>query len=351
MNPSEGKGMSEDYQQAKVFNPLAEMAPTQAGAGSLVTVEQQRVIAEVQARMILARANPRDQRKATELILQDCQRLSLAEDALYAYARGGTDISGPSIKLAEAIARRWGNVASGISEISRRDGYSECMAEAWDLETGYYDFRKFQVRHWRDTKSGGYVLKDERDIYELIANMGQRRKRAVLLAMIPTDVIDAAVLQCEATMRTKADTSPEGVAKMVEAFAVFGVTTEQIEKLIQRKLTAIKPANIVQLKRIYASLRDEMSTPEMWFEMPTTPVAGAAGQSGAAAPAQAATPRKVEKPPIPAEKFAAELPKWRAMVANTPAMAEQIIRMQESKYLLSDEQKAQIRGTNANPAG
>jgi hypothetical protein len=50
------------------------------------------------------------------------------------------------------------------------------------LETGYYDERQFQVRHWRDRKQGGgYQLTDERDIYELIANFGQRRKRAVLL--------------------------------------------------------------------------------------------------------------------------------------------------------------------------
>ena len=48
--------------------------------------------------------------------------------------------------------------------------YRAMFAYAWDLESGYYDERQFQVRHWRDTKKGGYAIKEERDIYELVAN-------------------------------------------------------------------------------------------------------------------------------------------------------------------------------------
>jgi hypothetical protein len=247
-------------------NPFAAPAEIRPAATGLVSVEQQRAIAEVQARMIIARSNPRDPRRAVDQILQDCTRLSLAEGALYQYARGGTDISGPSIKLAESIARRWGNIASGIKEIERRDGQSDCVAYSWDLETGYYDERQFIVRHWRDTKGGGYRLTDERDIYESIANQGQRRKRAVLLSVIPGDVVEAAVQQCEETLHTQADTSPEALRKMVEAFTAYGVTQAQIEARCQRRLEAIRPAQIVMLRRIYASLKDEMSAPGDWFE-------------------------------------------------------------------------------------
>jgi hypothetical protein len=136
-------------------NPFAAPAEIRPASGGLISVEQQRAVAEVQARMLIARANPRDPMRAMDQILQDCTRVSLAEGALYQYARGGTDISGPSLKLAESIARRWGNIASGIKEVERRDGYSECIAYSWDLETGY-DERQFHVRHWRDTKQGGY---------------------------------------------------------------------------------------------------------------------------------------------------------------------------------------------------
>ena len=257
-------------QVANPFGGGREVAPSNGGGG-LISVEQQRAVAEVQARMMIARANPRDVIRATDLILQDCTRPTLAQGGLYQYSRGGTDISGPSIRLAEAIASRWGNIASGIKEISRYNGYSECVAYAWDLETGYYDERQFQVRHWRDTKvsdrnpQGGYALRDERDIYELIANMGQRRKRAVLLTVIPGDVVEAAVEQCEETLRASADTSPAALRKIVDTFSSFGITQDMIEKRIQRRLEAIRPAQIIQLRRIYTSLQDGVSEPSDWF--------------------------------------------------------------------------------------
>ena len=318
-----------------VANPLTGVVPIASSAGSLISVEQQRAIAEVQARMLIARASPRDPVKAVDLILSDCKRLSLAEDAVYAYSRGGTDISGPSIRLAEAIARRWGNMQSGIKEVSRQGGYSECIAYAWDLETGYYDERQFPVKHWRDKKDGGgYVLKDERDIYELVANMGQRRKRAVILSLIPGDVVEAAVAQCERTLLEKASTTPESIAKMIEAFEQFGVSKAMLEKRIQRAMTAIKPANVISLKRIYVSLRDEMSAPSDWFDMPAE----------AAATAAKPTSTTVAKPVYPAEAFAKELPKWHVLIDSGKKTAAEVVMMASKNYALSDEQIAAIGG-------
>jgi hypothetical protein len=249
-------------------NPFgaAEIAVNAGGNRGIVAVESQRAIAEVQARMIIARANPRDPIRSMELILNDCTRPTLADHAIYQYARGGTDIRGPSIRLAEAIAQRWGNIASGIKEMSRSGEYSECVAYAWDLESGYYDERQFQVRHWRDTKKGGYQLSDERDIYELIANFGQRRKRAVLLTVIPGDVTEAALEQCEKTMHLAADVTPEGIKKLIDAFAELGVTQPQIEARIQRRIDAVRPAQIVMLRKVFASLKDGMSDVADWFE-------------------------------------------------------------------------------------
>jgi hypothetical protein len=269
-----------------VANPFGERPQTQV-VGALIGVEQQRAIAEVQARMIIARSNPRDSIRCMDLILQDCTRPTLAESALYQYSRGGSAISGPSIRLAESIARRWGNIASGIKEVSRSEGYSECIAYAWDLETGYYDERQFQVRHWRDTRSGGHPLTDERDIYELIANLGQRRKRAVILTVLPGDVVEAAVTQCEETLKVSADTSPDAIRKIVQAFGAFGVSKEQIEARCQCRAEAIRPAQVVQLRKIYVSLKDEMSGPGDWFDMSIKPIHPAAQgrQAPDAAPA------------------------------------------------------------------
>ena len=225
--------MSDRTQPLAARNPFSNDVRTASNVGALANAEQQRSIAEIQARMIIARSNPRDQVTCMDAILRDCTRPSLAAGATYQYAKGGGPVSGPSIRLAEAIAQRWGNIASGIKEVSRSGGYSECIAYAWDLETGYYDERQYQVRHWRDTRQGGYAITDEREIYELIANMGQRRKRAVLLTVIPGDVVEAALEECERTMSTNVNTSPEALKRLMEAFAVFGVTKAQIEKRCQ----------------------------------------------------------------------------------------------------------------------
>lgn len=243
--------------------PVAAM-PKNGNAGAMT--DQSRAIAEVQAAMMIARMNPRDPILAMDRILNACTRPTLANVAVYQYARGGSDISGPSIRLAEAMAQAWGNMQFGIRELDQRNGESTVQAFAWDVETNTRREVTFQIPHKRYTKRGSYMLEDPRDIYEMVANQGARRLRACILAVIPGDVTEAAVNQCELTMKAKADTSPEAIKKIVAAFAGFGVTKEQIEKRIQRRIEAIQPAQVVSLQKIYVSLRDGMSNPVDWFE-------------------------------------------------------------------------------------
>ncbi len=249
---------------ANDLNPFATSTPQQSGA--VAQSDQQRAIAEVQAAIMNARMNPRDQMQAMDRILNACTRKGLAEAAVYQYARGGTDISGPSIRLAEAIAQQWGNIQFGTRVLDQSGGESTVQAFAWDVETNTRREITFQVKHERHTRQGAKKLTDPRDIYELEANQGARRLRACILGIIPGDVAEAAVNQCEVTMKSTADTSPEAIKKLLEAFQTFGVNKEQIEKRIQRHIEAIQPAQIVSLKKIYVSLRDGMSTAVDWFE-------------------------------------------------------------------------------------
>jgi hypothetical protein len=232
-----------------------------------------REVSEVQSMMIVAKRFPRDPVEAMDRILQSCARPGLAEHALYQYARGGTNIEGPSIRLAEAIAQGWGNCQSGWREIGRgregEHGYSDVEAFAWDMESNVRKAIVFRVAHVRDTRKGSYALNDARDVYELVSNQASRRVRNCILAIIPGDVSEAAVHQCQVTMNSNADTSAEGIKRMVEAFSQFGITKPQIEKRIQRRLDTMSPALMTQLKKIYASLRDGMSQPSDWFDVET----------------------------------------------------------------------------------
>ena len=244
-----------------------ELVQAQGSAVATVEIESQRALAEVQASMILARKFPRDEQKALNRVLVACQRKGLAEAALYSFARGGTGITGPSIRLAEAMAQNWGNLQYGVRELEQRNGESTVETYCWDIETNTRASKTFQVPHTRHTKAKGNTrLTDPRDIYERVANDGARRLRACILAVIPGDVVDEAVKQCEETLKAKADLSPDALKKMVEAFTKFGVTKQMIETRIQRKIEAITAAQIVSLAKIFNSLTDGMSKPEDWFE-------------------------------------------------------------------------------------
>lgn len=239
----------------------------------VVAVEQQRSIAEVQAAVIMARQFPRDTVRAINSIKTACQRPALAEVAMYTYARGGADITGPSIRMAEAIAQLWGNIQYGIRELSQTNGESTVEAYAWDLESNVRQSKVFQVKHERHTRSGAKRLTDPRDVYELVANNGARRLRACILGILPGDVVEEAVEECGRTLTTNVDLSEKKVAKLVEAFEAHGVTKAMLEERIQRPMTSITPALYVSLTKIGNSLRDGVSKPADWFKMPvdTTP--------------------------------------------------------------------------------
>lgn len=255
-----------ENQVTNIFNNAAEVAAPSAGS-AMVEVESNRAVAETKAAMLLAKQFPRDQVQAVDRILASCTRHSLAEAALYQYAKGGTDVTGPSIRLAEAIAQSWGNVQFGIRELEQVPGRSTVEAFAWDVETNTRQVKIFQVDHVRHTKKGVFKLSDPRDVYELVANQGARRLRACILGIIPGDVVDSAVRQCEVTLRNKVEVTPELIKSLVEKFAAFGVTRGQLETRIQRRLDeTVSPALIVQLGKVYNSLRDGMSSPGDWFE-------------------------------------------------------------------------------------
>ena len=249
-----------------VTKPFQNQLGQTAGAQALV----QRTLAEVQVAVMMAKQFPRDKIIAKEKLLNDCCREGLASAAMYSYARGGTEITGASIRLAEAAKNAWGNMQSGWRVLSRTNvggiETSEIEAYAWDSENNTRESVTFSVRHWRDTKKGGYALTDERDIYELCANNASRRVRACILKMIDKDVIEDALQQCQLTLNNKVQITPEKIQQMVKMFEDVGVSKKQIENRVQRRVDAINGILLHSLGKIYNSIKDGMSEPKEWFD-------------------------------------------------------------------------------------
>lgn len=245
---------------------LAEMPET----SSAVAVEQSRAIQEVQGAIVMAKKFPRNETACFQRVIEACKRKSLAESAMYTYPRGKEKVSGASIKLAETLAKNWGNIQYGIVELSQDNGASEVLAYAWDLETNTRQVKQFSVKHSRYTKSSGITkLTDPRDIYEMTANQGARRLRACILGILPSDLLETAIEECEKTLKGD-NTIPlvDRVQSCIAKFSEIGVNKTMIEKRLNHSIHSIDVHELVGLGKIYNSIRDNMSKIEDYFDKP-----------------------------------------------------------------------------------
>lgn len=269
-------------------------------------VAKSRAAQEIQAAMQIAKLAPRNTFEARNRILQDCQRKSLAQKAVYCYRKGNAMVTGPSIRLAETLAKNWGNIDFGTVELERTPGVgkepgeSTMMTYAWDLETNTRQTKVFTVRHKRDTKQGSYNLDDDREVYELTANQGARRLRACILGVIPGDIVEDAVKQCEKSMAGGEGPLVDRIRDMAKVFQDdFQVSVQMLEKFLGHKLEVTSETELVRMGQIYRTLDDGMSRREDYFEIDATQ-AGKAPELNAAVAAAAPAPQPAQ-PPTPAQ--------------------------------------------------
>lgn len=232
-----------------------------------IAIEANRAIAEAQGKLVIAKRFPRNQVDAFRNVMESCQRKGIAEKAFYSYKRGGQVVSGPTIRFAEELARCWGNIDYGIKELSQDDGKSEMQAYAWDLETNTISIQNFTNPHYRETKEGRKKLTSDRDIYEVNANMGARRLRSRILAILPNDLVESAIAQCKKTLEGGNDIPLiDKVKNMVNGFGRYGVSREQLEKYMGHLIEETTAAEISELVGIYNSIKEGNTKPSEWFE-------------------------------------------------------------------------------------
>ncbi len=253
---------------------VTDLVEVPQGNTALVEIEKSRAVQEVQASLVIAKKFPRDETNAFLRIKKACERITLAEVAEYAFPRGGQTVRGPSIRLAEVMAQNWGNMEHGIRELDQgvdADGitYSLAQAYAWDKETNVRSELTFKVRHEMQLKDGRRKrLTDPRDMYEHVANYGARRKRACILAVIPGDIVDAAVKACRNTIK-KGDGKPmaDRIREMVAAFIGLGVTREMLEKRLGHDVDITTQDELVDLVAVHNAIRDKQVSRSEVFEM------------------------------------------------------------------------------------
>lgn len=274
-------------------------ASVNAGA---VTVESDRAVAEAQGQLILAKKFPRDLTSAHAELMLACKSPSFASIAFYSKPQGGKMVTGPSIRMAEEIARVVGNFQYGHRELGRDSKKSEVEVYAWDMEKNNYNKRQLTVMHVRDTKEGPKPLRDQTDVDQKINNLASKQVRGLILAMMPKWLVEDAVQECKKTLAgTNDEPLSVRVRKMTQAFAKYGVTPEHLEKRLGHKLDSVLLDELVEMTGIFNALKEGEPASEYFGEQEAEAITAAsvdavkqAAANGAAA--AAATPKAARTP-------------------------------------------------------
>jgi hypothetical protein len=262
----------------RVLGDAANRAP-QRGAGQATLVEQSRAVAEVQAAVLVAQNRPRGVSDAMKEMREVCRIPALADRAFFKFSRGGSSVTGESVHLARELARIWGNIAFGIAEMARDDmrGQSEMLAFAWDMQTNARSQTTFIVPHVRDTKGGNKPLTDMRDIYENNANMGARRLREMVFAVLPVWFREEAADICRDTLQNGGGKPlVQRIADAVAALEGIGIDRPKIERKIGKPVDTMLAEDVAMLGISFKSIkRGEITKDE---EFPTGDDARAPGE-------------------------------------------------------------------------
>ena len=153
------------------------------------------------------------------------------EDFYYGWAAGRDRIEGPSVNLALAAARCWGNCA--VEPLPVQDlGDSWIFTAAFvDLETGFTLSRQF--RQSKNSKVSGKM--DEERKADIRFQIGQSKAiRNVVLNALPPSLIRHALEEAQQGVRVKIEAYikakglPAAVDIVLKALAKFGVKEEYI---------------------------------------------------------------------------------------------------------------------------
>lgn len=266
----------------------ANAAGINAGA---VAIETERAIAEAQGQLTLAKRFPRDLNVAHAELMLACKSKAFAETAFYSKPQGGSRVEGPSIRMAEEIARVYGNIQYGNRELSRDDAKSEVEIFFWDMEKNNYVKRQKTVLHVVDTREGPRKMRDQTQIDQKINNVASKEVRGLILAGVAKWLVADAIAECKKTLAGNNDEPLEvRVRKMTQAFAKFGVTPQHLEKYLGHSLDQVLLDELVDLQGTFNLLRDGTPASEIFGDQ--VEAAGEDASDGAKAIAEAAAAGK-----------------------------------------------------------
>lgn len=279
--------------------------------------------AEVESSFIIAQKAPRNQSQSRAEILDACKNRKFAEKVLYSKpVGGGKFITGASIRFAEEAIRAWGNVMIQHYTIYEDGEKRISMVKVIDLQKNLSYTKQMVIEKAVERKNsiGREVISDRLNSYKekvflVVATDDElRNKEAAMLSkeirnatlrIIPQDIVDEAIDTARLTLLADAAVDPQAEKKKIlDSFSNIGVKPIELEKYLKCKIDTISPAQIVDLRAVYTSIKDGQTT---WAQV----VEGTNGKE-LTAPQQKKVPRATKPAPEktpPKKKLAGDLVK------------------------------------------
>jgi hypothetical protein len=308
---------------------LPPAASTAGYVGQATAIEQSRAAAEVQAAVIMAKRMPRSVPQAVKAMEETCAVMELAENAFFRFSRSGSQITGATVQLARELARCWGNMQYGITELERDtvNRQSVMMAFAWDLQTNTRATTTFIVPWVRDKqgKTEASPLTAVRDQYENNANMGARRVREQIFAVLPKWFTEQGEEACRETVKNGSEKPlPQRVAEAIKRFDAIGVHVDQLATKLGRDEGHWGTGDVATLIVIYKSITNGTTTVEDEFPAADRKVTMAeiSGHRAATGP-QAQDKPAAAKPKAKPEPAPAADDGGQGMLPNDPDLGAQ----------------------------
>lgn len=247
---------------------FAEIMPfegeQQAGPAPMPVPMQQ---AKTQFMTAVAVQKPRVLSRVIAAVMEEATHAK--ESFYYSFPMGGKKVEGPSIGLAMAVAREWGNCAVPMD-------YQETMSE-WVFNASFVDLeRGFTVsRVFRQPKGKGRFTKlDAARAEDMTFQAAQSKAiRNVVAAGVPRWLISQAIDKAKEAVL--ASINKEGIvaagARALNFLAGYGITQERVEAVLAVEPATSKPVadwtpeDIATLRGMASQLKDGQASPGKLF--------------------------------------------------------------------------------------
>lgn len=251
------------------------LVKTETATTALASREQ----ARVQAKAIVAMRQPRDLDMVRVRILKECSRPGFADTARYSKPVGGQRIEGPSIRFAEAAVRLMGNIDIDVQTIEDDADKRVLRVCVSDLETNAHYASEITIEKVVERKRLG---RGEQPLSQRVNSVGEvtylvratedallNKQQALVskairtnaLRLLPSDILEEAMTRVVETQRNSGAADPDASRKkIVDAFAGIGVPPAELAKYLGHPIDQLVPAELVDLRGIYAAIKDGETT-------------------------------------------------------------------------------------------